>query len=64
MVSIEVDKNGKVIKAVPGIKGSTNTAPCLLGPAKQAALQTKWNADGEAPSKQKGTIIYKFSLSK
>jgi len=64
VVSIEVDKNGKVIKAIPGVKGSTNTAPCLLGPAKKAALQTKWNADGEAPSKQKGTIIYKFSLSK
>ncbi len=64
VVSIEVDNNGKVIKAVPGVKGSTNTAPCLLGPAKQAALLTKWNADGGAPVKQKGTIIYKFSLSK
>jgi len=64
VVSIEVDKNGKVTKAVPGVKGSTNTAPCLLGPAKQAALQTKWSADGEAPAKQRGTIIYKFSLSK
>jgi len=64
VVRIEVNKNGKVIKATPGIKGSTNTAPCLLGPAKQAALQTKWNADGEAPSTQRGTIIYNFSLSK
>lgn len=64
VVSIEVDKNGKVIKAIPGVKGSTNTAPCLLAPAKQAALKTKWNADGGAPAKQKGTIIYKFSLSK
>ncbi|CAL2094294.1 energy transducer TonB [Tenacibaculum sp. 190524A02b] len=63
VVSIEVDKNGKVIKAVPGVKGSTNTAPCLLKPAKEAALRTKWNADGNAPAKQKGTIIYKFSLS-
>ncbi|CAL2103419.1 Ferric siderophore transport system, periplasmic binding protein TonB [Tenacibaculum sp. 190130A14a] len=63
VVSIEVDQNGKVIKAVPGVKGSTNTAPCLLEPAKQAALRTKWNADGNAPSKQRGTIIYRFSLS-
>ncbi|WP_299159488.1 energy transducer TonB [uncultured Tenacibaculum sp.] len=63
VVSIEVDQNGKVIKAVPGVKGSTNTAPCLLRPAKDAALRTKWNADGKAPSKQRGTIIYKFSLS-
>ncbi|TVZ55519.1 outer membrane biosynthesis protein TonB [Lutibacter sp. Hel_I_33_5] len=64
VVSIEVDKSGNVIRAIPGVKGSTNTAPCLLAPAKQAALNTKWNADNNAPIKQKGTIIYKFSLSK
>lgn len=63
VVSIEVDKNGKVIKAIPGVKGSTNTSPCLLKPAKEAALRTKWNPDGNAPSRQKGTIIYKFSLA-
>lgn len=64
VVSIEVDNSGKVIKAVPGVKGSTNTSPCLLKPAKQAALKTKWNPDGNAPNKQRGTIVYKFSLSK
>ena len=63
VVSIEVDKSGKVIKAVPGVKGSTNTADCLLKPAKEAALRTKWNQDVEAPSKQVGRIIYRFSLS-
>ena len=63
VVRIEVDKNGKVIKATPGVKGSTNTANCLLKPAKEAALKTTWNADNKAPSKQVGTIIYKFSLS-
>lgn len=63
VVSIEVDKNGKVIKAIPGVRGTTNSAPCLLEPAKRAALATRWNADGDAPVKQKGTIIYKFSLS-
>ncbi|MFC2128027.1 energy transducer TonB [Bacteroidota bacterium] len=62
-VSIEVDNTGKVIKATPGVKGTTNSAPCLLAPAKQAALQTKWNADGDAPIKQVGVIVYKFSLS-
>jgi len=63
VVSIEVDKTGRVIRAIAGVKGSANTAPCLLKPAKAAALKTKWNADGKAPSKQKGTIIYQFSLS-
>lgn len=64
VVSIEVDKNGKVIRAVAGVKGTTNSANCLLKPAKEAALRTTWNADPNAPSKQKGTIIYKFSLTK
>jgi outer membrane biosynthesis protein TonB len=64
VVRITVDKNGKVIKAVPGAKGSTNTADCLLKPAKEAALKTIWNADDKAPSNQVGTIIYRFSLSK
>lgn len=64
VVSIEVDQNGRVIKATPGAKGTTNSASCLYEAAKKAALRTKWNADGNAPSKQRGTIIYKFSLSK
>lgn len=64
VVRIQVDKNGKVISAFPGVKGTTNSAPCLLKPAKEAALKTKWNSDSKAPSKQTGTIIYKFSLSK
>lgn len=64
VVRIQVDKNGKVIRAIPGVKGSTNTAACLLKPAREAALKTKWNADRNAPTKQTGTIIYKFSLSK
>lgn len=64
VVRITVDKNGKVVSAIPGVKGSTNTAACLLKPAKEAALKTTWNADSEAPTKQTGTIIYKFSLTK
>jgi protein TonB len=63
VVSIEVDNTGKVIKATPGVKGSTNTAKCLLDPAKAAALKTTWNADPNAPNKQRGTIVYRFSLS-
>lgn len=63
VVSIEVDTNGKVIKATAGVKGSTNTAQCLLSQAKEAALKTKWSADANAPSKQVGTIKYRFSLS-
>jgi outer membrane biosynthesis protein TonB len=64
VVSITVDQNGNVISAIPGVKGTTNSSPCLLNPAREAALRTKWNADIKAPSNQKGTIIYKFTLVK
>lgn len=63
VVSIEVDNKGRVLKAVPGTKGTTNSAECLLKPAKKAALNTTWNPDSNAPSVQRGTIIYKFSLT-
>lgn len=63
VVSIEVGQDGMVKKAVAGARGTTNSAPCLFKAAEKAALKTKWNADGKAPSKQRGTIIYKFSLS-
>ena len=63
-VTIKVDQGGNVIEASPGAKGTTNSAKCLLDAAKKAALKTKWNADGKAPETQKGTIIYKFTLSK
>ncbi|MBE0424690.1 MAG: cell envelope integrity protein TolA [Lutibacter sp.] len=63
VVSIEVNVDGKVINATPGIKGSTNTAPCLLSQAKDAALKTTWQPDSNAPSKQIGVIKYRFSLS-
>ena len=63
VVRIEVDTNGKVISAVPGVKGTTNNSPCLLEPAKKAAMATQWNPDGNAPNKQVGLIRYKFILS-
>lgn len=64
VVSIEVDQSGKVIKAIPGVKGTTNSEKCLLEPAKIAALKTVWSASVNAPFKQKGSIIYKFTLTK
>ncbi len=63
VVSIEVDRSGKVISATPGVRGTTNNSQCLTEPAKRAALATKFNADDKAPAKQIGKIIYRFSLS-
>ncbi|MEN2400194.1 energy transducer TonB [Flavobacterium sp. MC2016-06] len=63
VVEVTVDQNGKTISATPGIKGTTNTARCLLDQAKIAAMNTKWDADNDAPVKQIGKIIYNFSLN-
>jgi len=63
VVEVTVDQNGKTISATAGIKGTTNTARCLLDQAKIAAMNTKWDADNDAPVKQTGKIIYNFSLN-
>lgn len=63
VVSIEVDNNGRVVKAVAGTQGTTNSAECLLKSAKEGALNTTWNSDPNAPSIQRGNITYRFSLT-
>jgi len=57
VVRIVVDKSGKVVDARPGVKGTTNTAPCLMAPAKKSAESFRWNADSSAPTKQIGFVI-------
>ena len=63
VVEVTVDQNGKTINARAGIKGTTNTASCLLEQAKIAAMNTKWSPDDNAAAKQIGQIIYNFSLN-
>ncbi|PHS08098.1 MAG: hypothetical protein COA88_07330 [Kordia sp.] len=62
VVSIIVDRKGKVTEATAGVKGSTTTANCLLKEAKNAALQTKWQPKPNAPENQRGQITYNFKL--
>lgn len=62
VVRIEVNRNGDVIKATVA-KGTNNNNPCLLDPARRAALATKFNSDSKAPSTQVGFITYVFKLS-
>lgn len=62
VVQIEVDKSGKVINATPGVKGTTNSAACLLEPAKKTAMSYQFNADAKAPNRQIGFVVINFSL--
>ncbi|WP_027077418.1 energy transducer TonB [Maribacter antarcticus] len=62
VVKIVVDKNGKVITATPGVRGTTNNNPCLLEPAKKTAFLHKWNLDSNAPNQQVGFVVVNFKL--
>ncbi|MDB2606932.1 energy transducer TonB [Zobellia sp.] len=62
VVKIIVDRNGNVVSATPGVKGTTNNSPCLLDPAKKTAFKHKWNLDSNAPSQQVGFVVVNFKL--
>ena len=63
VVKIEVNRDGNVIKAEPGVRGTTNTDPCLLEPAKKIALSHKWPSDSKAPERQIGFVSINFDIS-
>jgi hypothetical protein len=63
VVQISVDKSGRVTSANPGVRGTTNSAKCLLDQAKIAAMSTKWQSSEDAPEKQVGKIVYSFKLT-
>lgn len=60
---VKVNRNGITVDAKLQIKGTTNTAACLVNRAKEAALKTKWEGDPSAPEIQVGTITYHFELN-
>jgi colicin import membrane protein len=62
VVEVSVDRSGKVIQAIPGIKGSSTLDEYLLKVAKEAALQAQFDPKPDAPLVQKGTITYNFVL--
>ena len=62
IVRIVVNKSGNVIEAESGVRGTTNTAACLLEPAKKIALSHKWRPDANAPARQIGFVKVNFKL--
>lgn len=62
VVRITVNRQGDVIQAEPGVKGTTNTHPCLLQPARETALLHKWFPDAKAPAQQIGFVVIQFKL--
>ncbi len=62
VVEVSVDRSGKVIQAIPGVKGSTTLDEYLLKVAKDAAVGARFAVKQDAPAVQKGTITYNFVL--
>src|SRR5690606_27602263 len=62
VVRITVGRNGRVIEAEPGVRGTTNNHPCLLKPAEETALRHQWNLDSRAPERQIGFVVVNFKL--
>jgi len=62
VVTIYVNRQGKVTNAEPGAKGSTIVEKSILQAAKAAALKATFTADPNAPESQRGTITYRFII--
>jgi outer membrane biosynthesis protein TonB len=62
VVEVTVNRQGQVISATPGVKGSTIVDNTLYASAKKAALGSKFNLKNDAPDRQVGTITYHFKL--
>ena len=61
VVLVTVNREGETIKAEAGIRGTTESAPCLIKEAEEAALNTTWRKVGpNAREFQVGQITYNF----
>ncbi|MCF8343413.1 MAG: energy transducer TonB [Bacteroidales bacterium] len=62
VVKISVDRDGRVVNAIAGAQGTTNTDSELWKQAEQAALRAKFDSetDPSKPEIQQGTITYFF----
>lgn len=62
VVTVWVDQYGTVTRAQAGATGTTVNNSTLWNAARDAAMKTKFNTDGDAPAMQQGTITYIFEL--
>lgn len=62
VVEIHVNRDGRVVNAIPGKKGTTGNI-CLYDAAKKTAMTYKWPADPKAPATQIGFVKIDFSVT-
>ncbi|MGF7039999.1 energy transducer TonB [Mucilaginibacter lappiensis] len=63
MVDIRVDKNGNVVYARAGARGTTISDAALLQKCEDAVLNSKLNALDSAPDTQVGTVVFVFKVN-
>ncbi len=61
VVEIHVNRQGRVVNAIAGKKGTTGVL-CLYDAAKKTALTYRWPSDSKAPAKQVGFVVINFSV--
>ena len=62
VVTIIVNKSGKVISTTPGAKGTTTSSPKLWEIAKNAATKFWFDSSPSYPDEQKGAVSFRFVL--
>ncbi len=62
VIQVTVNQQGTVTSAKLSLKGTTNSAPCLVEPAIRTAKSFKWKADSQAPQTQTGFVVVNFRV--
>ena len=60
VVQITVNRQGQVVRATAGVRGTTTTNQTLHRLAEEAALRARFDLRADAPEEQTGTITYNF----
>ncbi|WP_296317889.1 energy transducer TonB [Winogradskyella sp. UBA3174] len=61
VVEVRVNRQGRVVKAIPGKRGTTGTQ-CLFEAAEKTALTFKWPVNSDAPLVQIGFVSINFDV--
>lgn len=60
VVAITVNRNGQVVRARAGERGTTTSDRVLWAAAEAAAMRARFDVKNDAPHEQTGTITYNF----
>lgn len=62
VIQVSVNQQGSVTSAKLSLKGTTNSASCLVEPALRTARSFRWKSDPKAPQEQTGFVVINFRV--